>query len=91
MAFSWDGKLLATGSEDETIGVWNVADPARPALIAKSQGNAGTVESVAFTRAAQTLISGNENSTVVVWDHTNPASPTPIGPPPADTASRSHR
>jgi WD40 repeat protein/serine/threonine protein kinase len=65
VAFSPDGKRLASASRDETVKVW---DAQTGQLIRSLQAHAGEVWSVAFSPDGKHLLSGSEDGTVRVWD-----------------------
>ena len=82
VAFGPDGKTLAAGSADDTVRLWDVADPARPAPLGRPlTGAAGYVQSVAFSPDGKTLAAGSADDTVRLWNVTDPASPRPFGAP----------
>ncbi len=66
VAFSADGKTLATGSRDGSIILWDVAvrQPLGPPLT----GYNSPVQSMAFSPYAATLVSGSSDGTVILWD-----------------------
>ncbi|MDE0634897.1 MAG: sigma-70 family RNA polymerase sigma factor [Candidatus Poribacteria bacterium] len=65
LAFSPDGTILACGSEDSTIKLWNSVTGE---LIATFTGHLSTVETLAFSPDSSTLASGSEDGTVRFWD-----------------------
>ncbi|KAJ5675395.1 NACHT and WD40 domain protein [Penicillium macrosclerotiorum] len=65
VAFSPDGRLLASGSRDKTVRLW---DPVTGALTQTLEGHSDSVQSVAFSPDGQLLASGSDDKTVRLWD-----------------------
>jgi WD40 repeat protein len=77
VAFSPDGRTLASGNDGGTIGLWNVTNPAHPRLLAQqlTTSNGNTVNAMTFSPDGRILATGNENGTIGLWNVTNPAHP----------------
>jgi WD40 repeat protein len=65
VAFSPNGQLIASGSYDNTIRLWN---PATGFLYRLLEGHLGLVSSITFSLDGQLLASGSYDTTVRVWD-----------------------
>jgi len=76
VAFSPDGKTLATGSGDNTARLWDVSDRQHPTPIATLTGHSHIVYSVAFSRDGRLLATGSNDGTARLWDMTDPHKPT---------------
>ena len=64
IAWSPDGRMLASPSRDQTIRLW---DAETGECLRTLEGHEGGVNSVAFDPAGRTLASGGEDNTVKVW------------------------
>ena len=77
--FSPDSRLLAVGSADKTVWLWNVSDPAHPAKVRPPlTGPTSYVWAVAFSPDGTTLAAGVTNGTVWMWNLADPAHPALI-------------
>ena len=65
IAFTSDSKLMASGSVDKTIVLW---DPATGNQLRTLKGHTGTVNSVAFSPDDKQLASGSADNTIKIWD-----------------------
>jgi WD40 repeat protein len=82
VAFSRDGRTLATGSYGGTVRLWHVADPAHLRPLGQALvGGTGGIDSVAFSPGGRTLATGSSDGTVRLWDVADPMHPGPLGQP----------
>jgi WD40 repeat protein len=71
VAFGPDGTMLASGNEDGTVRLWDVAHGEEIAVLeghTPRDGGLSWVRSVAFSSDGQTVVSGGEDGTVRLWD-----------------------
>ncbi len=71
VAFSPDGNLIASGSEDNSIKLWNAKTGKSLRTLKKNwwqRGNNSAILSVAFSPDGHTLASGSEDNTIKLWN-----------------------
>jgi WD40 repeat protein/tetratricopeptide (TPR) repeat protein len=72
LTFSPNGQQLASGSEDNTINIWDVSDGS---LLKTLKGHNDAVASVAFSPDGKTLASGSYDKSIKFWSLEPPALP----------------
>jgi len=77
VAYSPDRTLLALGSADGTVRLWDVAGPGSPAALNPPLAvpSPGSVTSIAFSPDGRTLVAGSSGATVTGWDIADPRRP----------------
>src|SRR6059058_3037402 len=65
LAFSPDGKLLASACKDKTIGLWNAGTGDE---VRKLKGHAADVLRVTFAPDGKHLASASADGTIRIWD-----------------------
>ena len=65
IAFSPDGQKFASGSEDQTIRIWDIKTSK---FLSTLEGHSSCVRSVTFSDDGKLLASGSEDGTVKIWN-----------------------
>jgi WD40 repeat protein len=65
VAFSPDGKQLASASDNSTVRLW---DPATGTALQTLEGHSSSVNAVAFSPNGKQLVSASDDRTVRLWD-----------------------
>ena len=71
LAFSSDGRTIASGAPSGAITLWNVARPRNPVLVTRFPAYGGGISTVTFSPHGHLLgATYMDNSTAIIW-HTN--------------------
>ncbi|WHM40733.1 caspase family protein [Streptomyces sp. BPTC-684] len=82
VAFQPGGRVLASGSADQTVRFWDLTDPPQPKPIGGPfSGHTDTVYSVVFSPDGNLLADGSADQKVRLLKVTDPAKPVPLGRP----------
>jgi WD40 repeat protein len=60
--------VVASGSSDRTVIVWDVRDPAGAVASSVLEGHDGLVSSLAFHPERDVLVAGSYQGTITVWE-----------------------
>ncbi|MET9626843.1 helix-turn-helix domain-containing protein [Lentzea sp. NPDC006480] len=71
LAFSPDGRFMATGGGDKTTRVWDVTDPRDVRLAGALTGHTDTLWSVAFSADSRHMVTATTDAEIRVLDLTN--------------------
>ncbi|WP_161934726.1 helix-turn-helix domain-containing protein [Frankia sp. R43] len=72
-AVSPNGRIVAAGSLQGPVHLWDITDPRKPVLLGSPLlGSTAVVESVAFSPDGRTLAVAGDDKTVRLWDVTSP-------------------
>lgn len=81
VAFSPDKRILAAGSVDQTVRMWDVTDAQHPMPLGKPlTGPDLAVFSIAFSTDGHTLAAGSADGKVHRWDISTPSQPRTLNP-----------
>jgi WD40 repeat protein len=71
-AVSPDGEILATGSRDQTVAIWNIGRGLWDAVVGVCEqslhGHQGAVTTLAFSPDGEVLATGGDDETIRLWD-----------------------
>jgi serine/threonine protein kinase/WD40 repeat protein len=71
LQFSPDSQQLISGSKDQTIKIWDVANPTATGPLQTLSGHSGSVSTVRRSADGSTLASGSGDGTVRLWSLTH--------------------
>ncbi|MGH3905952.1 MAG: TIR domain-containing protein [Pseudonocardiaceae bacterium] len=82
VAFASEGRLLATGSNDDAVILWDLTDPDRPRQLGRPlTAHSNAVRSMAFAPHGHVLATAGIDEDVILWNVTDPARPQNLGQP----------
>jgi WD40 repeat protein len=68
VAFTADGRTLATGGADHMVVLWDLTDPPRPRQLGEPlAGHVGSVNGIAFAPDAPIMVTGGGDAALRLW------------------------
>jgi WD40 repeat protein len=79
MAYSRDGRMLATGSWDDTVRLWDLTASGQRRALATLAGQTAFVRAIALSPDGRLLAAASDDGTVWLWDIADPRNPVHRG------------